>query len=149
MDHLGLIYFGVSGGQFSFFTSETKLGPIIICDNCPKKVSHWDWEWMPMNFAQKGGDHAVFAALCRYLFWPTQLLEMCRWYGDTGVWHSGPPGRKVGICCLWSPVTWNYRLNQVLPISFTLLRLPVSIWHPPLHTSHILTLCLFLLDIPL
>lgn len=35
-----ITYPDVSGGQFSFFTSENKLGPIIICDNCPQKVSH-------------------------------------------------------------------------------------------------------------
>lgn len=100
------------------------------------KRSHTRLTETPVSFAQKGGDHAAVAALCWHLFWPTQILETCRWYSDIGVWHSGPPGRKMGICCLWGPVTWNYRLNQVLPISFTVLRLPVSIWHPPLHTSH-------------
>lgn len=48
---------------------------------------------------------------------------MWRWYSDRGVSQSGPPRGWVDICCLWGPVTWNYRLNQVLSVSFALLHL--------------------------
>lgn len=48
---------------------------------------------------------------------------MWHWWSDRGVSQSGPPQRKLDICCLWGPATWNYRLNQVLSIFFALLYL--------------------------
>lgn len=84
------------------------------------------------------GCHTV---LYQYLLQFSVPALMWRSYSDRDVSLSGPPRRPVDICCLWGPVTRNYRLNQVLPASFlSPLSLPYSSPlppHPPFrHITH-------------
>lgn len=93
--------------------------------DAPKKGVTREWERDRRQDDSKPGP--AVPDVHQHLFQFPELPETCHRYGDVSVSQSGPPGRRVDICCLWGPVMWNYRLNQVLPISFTSLLPPPSL----------------------
>lgn len=103
-------------------------------------------KWKEDPDSALNGSISIGGAPLPWQIWPQFPLQvsvsvlMWHWYSDRGVSQSGPPKRRVDICCLWGPVTWNYRLNQVLSISFALLHLLPR--HFPLHLPLFSTSCL-------
>lgn len=88
-----------------------------------------------------GGATLAWHIWYQFLLQFSVSVLMWHWYSDRGVPQSEPPKRRVDICYLWGPVTWNYRLHQVLSISFFCLHLlPL---HLPFSSSPLSSLLIF------
>lgn len=90
-----------------------------------------------------GGATLAWHIWYQFLLQFSVSVLMWHWYSDRGVPQSEPPKRRVDICYLWGPVTWNYRLHQLLSISFFCLHLLPLPLHLPFSSSPLSSLLKF------